>query len=274
MPGNRLLVAAALLWAFTMAEAAWCIAGSIPLCMLTSVLGDETIYMVAALAIITLHDYEKGLRIAIYLAVASSIVVLLKAITGVPRPPDPLMEAGGYSFPSGHATLSTAFALALTLAGAPIVLAAPLWIHAAAVSASRLILRVHYPGDVLAGAALAAAIVLAADTMYRISDKRHYVPASGAFIVLAALAGYSIDHSYESPLKLAGVGFGLLAAALTWGRHRTLPGSLAFIVSLLLLASSLLFEGPLVAVPVSIATVIALSSSTRTTRGLSSGCSR
>ena len=100
---------------------------------------------------------------------------LVKHVVARPRPPLALhaVPAAGYSFPSGHATLSAGVALlALWLvtapvgppraaaAGAPdprrrslvgwlvVVLAG---VFVVAVGASRLVLGVHYPSDVLAG---------------------------------------------------------------------------------------------------------------------------
>jgi undecaprenyl-diphosphatase len=72
---------------------------------------------------------------------------------------DPLIGAGGWSFPSGHA--ATAFAGAVSLSylwrrGAPLFL-----LLAAAIAFSRVYLGVHYPGDVLAGAALGSVVGLA-----------------------------------------------------------------------------------------------------------------
>jgi undecaprenyl-diphosphatase len=61
-----------------------------------------------------------------------------------------------HSFPSGHATMS--FACAVVLAGAFPRCRIPLLLLAAAVAWSRVYVGVHYPLDVLAGAALGAAI--------------------------------------------------------------------------------------------------------------------
>ena len=65
-----------------------------------------------------------------------------------------LASVGGASFPSGHATQAAAFWLALALA------LHTWWAAVAAVAvvlvvgASRVVLGVHYPGDVVAGALL------------------------------------------------------------------------------------------------------------------------
>ena len=78
--------------------------------------------------------------------------------TAIPQA-DPLLGAGGWSFPSGHA--ATAFAGAVALShlwrrGAPLF-----FLLAAAIAFSRVYVGVHYPGDALAGAALGTLVGLA-----------------------------------------------------------------------------------------------------------------
>jgi undecaprenyl-diphosphatase len=59
------------------------------------------------------------------------------------------------SFPSAHATTGFAAARAYSRLGAP---RRPLYALAASLAASRIYLGVHYPSDVLAGAALGSAL--------------------------------------------------------------------------------------------------------------------
>jgi len=95
------------------------------------------------------------------LSVASAVTnVLLKRASGRPRPPAGLVPAVREprrapfttSFPSGHAASAAAFTTAVVLelpwTGVPLL---PL---AVAVAASRVVIGVHYPSDVVAGAAL------------------------------------------------------------------------------------------------------------------------
>jgi undecaprenyl-diphosphatase len=63
------------------------------------------------------------------------------------------------SFPSGHTT--TAFACAAVLAWAVPRLAVPFFVLAAAIGFSRIYVGVHYPLDVVGGAALGLAIATA-----------------------------------------------------------------------------------------------------------------
>src|SRR3954454_19382093 len=69
------------------------------------------------------------------------------------------------SFPSGHAASAAAFA---TAASAELrVLRVPLGLVAAAVGLSRVYVGVHYPLDVVAGAAIGVAVGAAAPTAWR-----------------------------------------------------------------------------------------------------------
>lgn len=67
-------------------------------------------------------------------------------------------EYDPYAFPSGHAALAFAVATSLTLSYPEWYVAVPLYIWAVAASTARMWLGVHYPTDVLAGAALGTAI--------------------------------------------------------------------------------------------------------------------
>ena len=97
----------------------------------------------------------------------------LKIAFARPRPEYILVPTGGFSFPSGHATLGAATAILLVwfasrhVKGTKLVVAllavALAW--AAAMAASRLVLGVHYLSDVVAGVgvgmACASAVMLA-----------------------------------------------------------------------------------------------------------------
>lgn len=100
-------------------------------------------------------------------AVSHALVQVLKRTVGRPRPCGPDGEPlalvdlpDPFSFPSGHAAAVTAVATSVALArpiAAPALL--PL---AGLVAYSRIALRVHHAGDVLAGALLGAGSAVAA----------------------------------------------------------------------------------------------------------------
>lgn len=105
-------------------------------------------------------------RVGAAILVAESVSGALKEWADRDRPPlsnpdpEPLVELPAtYSFPSGHATVS--FACATVLALAVPRLLVPLYVLAALIAFSRVYVGVHYPGDVLAGAALGLAIAIA-----------------------------------------------------------------------------------------------------------------
>lgn len=111
--------------------------------------------------------------VAVAVLLATPLASLLKDLAGRARPTlgDPGLTAltsvpSSGSMPSGHAL--TAFAAAGVVAALHPRLRAPVLILAAAVGLSRVYLGVHYPLDVLAGAALGlalAAVVVAATTL-------------------------------------------------------------------------------------------------------------
>jgi undecaprenyl-diphosphatase len=134
------------------------------------------VFVVAAAAAAAF--WYRGLRLGLALAPVISLAVAVIAIgvtkgaVGRSRPPVPLhlVAENGPSFPSGHATSSTAVFLTIGFVAALYLLRSPIARTAAAVAAallsglvgiSRLILGVHWPSDVVAGWALGFAIAIA-----------------------------------------------------------------------------------------------------------------
>jgi glycosyltransferase 2 family protein len=132
--------------------------------------------VVAAVGWTTRHH---GLRLVlgglIAVLLAHRLDSLLKVAIERPRPPG-LVEGltvreqvGGFGFPSGHTTMAFALAAALSAGAAPRWRWVP-WCLAAAVGAARLYVGVHWPMDLVGGAALGVAIAAAATilvTRYR-----------------------------------------------------------------------------------------------------------
>ena len=77
-------------------------------------------------------------------------------------------HAGGYSFPSGHTSLSFCAATTLALHYKKWEVAVPAFAWAATVAYSRMQLGVHYPSDVLAGMAIG---ILAPVAVWKISER-------------------------------------------------------------------------------------------------------
>ena len=98
--------------------------------------------------------------------VADAISLILRQVIDRPRPflvhplPRPLVHPPSTgSFPSGHS--ATAFACATVIAWAEPRLAAPVFVLAALVAWSRVYVGVHYPLDVIGGAALGVLVATA-----------------------------------------------------------------------------------------------------------------
>lgn len=75
--------------------------------------------------------------------------------------------ASGYSFPSGHTSSAFATASALSRAYSKWYVLAPSLLWASSVGYSRMYLGVHFPTDVLAGAALGTGAAFALDGLKR-----------------------------------------------------------------------------------------------------------
>ncbi|HYL53013.1 MAG TPA: phosphatase PAP2 family protein [Acidimicrobiia bacterium] len=129
------------------------------------------------------------------LGVAGGAVALTKHVVGRARPPVAvhLVSESNASFPSGHATHSAAVLLSVAFVVAVVVLrrliVRVLVVVAAAlatgaIGASRLVLGVHWPTDVLAGWALglgvALAVTMAAVVVARRSERLSPPRSSGA----------------------------------------------------------------------------------------------
>src|SRR5262249_32279459 len=124
----------------------------------------QTIIVLAAVALLIAllaRRYERAVLILLSLVASSLFFSVIKLLVGRPRPP--LEEArivqGGFSFPSGHATVSATFygtiAYILIRNVKSEVVKALIGLVAAllvlAIGLSRVYLGVHYPSDVVAG---------------------------------------------------------------------------------------------------------------------------
>ncbi len=120
-----------------------------------------------------------ALVVAIALVASSLFTDAMKDLVARPRPPDPVADAGGYSFPSGHTLNSTVTygiaALMVWRSALPspvrVGIAASLGVLVVLVALSRIALGVHYPSDVVAGW-LAGMMVVAVVAVVDAADRR------------------------------------------------------------------------------------------------------
>jgi undecaprenyl-diphosphatase len=128
--------------------------------------------------------YRRRIGPAVYLVAARLVELVVetiaKHVVGRPRPalPDPIGHASSFSFPSGHTSGTAVLCAALVVlalqtsrrhAAAWVVLAG---VAIVAVAASRVLLGVHYPSDVLGGALLGVACALITRPLLSVAPKR------------------------------------------------------------------------------------------------------
>jgi membrane-associated phospholipid phosphatase len=144
-------------------------------------LGSGTLVVLFALGaifvLVVVGDLRGTLHLLLALVGSTSMIAWLKGFLERPRPlGHRLVEAGGYSYPSGHAVSAAVLYVTLALVGSRhfkgpayrrilIVLAVAATVL---VAASRVYLGVHYPTDVASGTALGAgwAVLLASAFAY------------------------------------------------------------------------------------------------------------
>lgn len=140
-------------------------------------LASTTVYISIFFLIYFLDDSDKGYKAIFTLTISSWINLLIKDITAIPRPTNPLIKVSGYSFPSGHAQSSTTFWSSLTyLYNNNILLVFSITIIFL-ISISRIILNVHYPIDILGGVSIGFAVttLFIVVVLEEISSKYNYL---------------------------------------------------------------------------------------------------
>lgn len=120
--------------------------------------------LIAAAYCLYRRHLPEALVLIFSLAIAALLVSPMKEWLEVPRPPGPLVETAGWSYPSGHAAYAVTYiTIAVTLERVRDILARAALVIAAvaitvAVALSRVYLRAHYLTDVIGGVALTATI--------------------------------------------------------------------------------------------------------------------
>jgi undecaprenyl-diphosphatase len=156
-----------------------------PLFIAVSVVGYAGLVWIALAVVLALLARRPLLTVTALTAgcvwAADLLTMGMKPLVDRPRPFETLSDADpllggtlGSSLPSGHA--ATSFAGAVVLAylfrrGLPLFL-----VLAVAIAYSRIYLGVHYPSDVVAGAALGAAVAFVALALLRFRRRTSAVP--------------------------------------------------------------------------------------------------
>lgn len=146
---------------------------------LVSTIGSAFVY-VPLFTALAVWLFVRGLRrlaafVAVTVAGSPIINALVKSAVDRARPvlPDPVAQAGGHSFPSGHAQGATVAVAVMLLVFLPTLrggartaalIAAPTWVIL--VCFSRVGLGVHFVSDVVAGVILGAAWVAASTALF------------------------------------------------------------------------------------------------------------
>lgn len=170
---------------------------SVDMWVLWSKLGDEELYMVMVVVLyFLLPKVQQGLVLVLAVLLSGSLSIVLKYTFNVPRPPDPLVEVSGPSFPSGHAQVSSSFWSALSFMTMKKLVAIISAIVVLGVSASRIFLRAHYGIDVVSGALVGLMVGYA--SYYALA---HYLKR-GSHMVYHVNAGITTAMSVYSMIVL------------------------------------------------------------------------
>jgi len=178
-----------------------------------SLLGEEYIYVFTGLLLFYLGNPYTGLQVILAVATSGALNLALKYYFNTPRPPNPLTEASGPGFPSGHVQVSTSFWTALALAtGSRLLTAASIPI-VTGIALSRLYLRAHYPVDVAGGIVLGLAVALALSMLHK--GERHLskvVQVAGLTTIALTIIALALGSGESATPALLGLGIALTAS--------------------------------------------------------------
>lgn len=158
-------------------------------------LGDSSTRIAVSAIVVAALLIRRAWRLALFLAgtawFGTALSTLIKVIVDRARPalPHPFATAGGASFPSGHAMGSMVLYGALLLVVLQVLHpAARRWawvltaVLVAGVGASRVVLGVHYPSDVVGAWILGAAWIAISTALFNVlrteTGRRSVRPAS------------------------------------------------------------------------------------------------
>lgn len=190
-------------------------------------LGSEAFFLAALPLGYWLDDRKRWVRIGLAFMLAGVLNAALKDWFQAPRPMfHPLIDEGGYSFPSGHAMMSSAFWAAVAWGYRRAWVTALSVVLVAGIMFSRVYLGVHWPRDVLVGAVLGSGMVGAGALFVRFDGPAKlralggpiaWLPA-GLVVLGAAFLPDPEQHGLKSASAMAGLWAGVL-----WLEGRGVP---------------------------------------------------
>lgn len=169
-------------------------------------LGDTALFFVVLAVCYWYGDRRRGAYLLGTALGGLALIVALKGLFALPRPPLELqvVAADGYGFPSGHALGATVVwgLLALTLdVGTRRQRTTVAALLVVVVSLSRVVLGVHYLGDVFAGAVAGLVYLGVATRVIRGDPDRAFALAG----VVAVVAVATSDASADAIMAVGGV---------------------------------------------------------------------
>lgn len=190
-------------------------------------LGSEVFFLAALPLGYWLGRRQPWVRVGLMFMLAAVCNAALKDLWQAPRPMlEPLIEQDGFSFPSGHAMISTVFWGWLALEVRRRWFAALAVVIVLSVMASRVYLGVHWPRDVLAGAGFGLLLLGLGSAFVRLDGPARiraggpmlaWLPAA-VLLALTALLPDPEQHGLKSASAIAGLWAGVL-----WLERREIP---------------------------------------------------
>lgn len=176
--------------------------------LLFTLLGDESLFMVAIAGTLWCIDKQLGYRLGFIYLSSGAFNTALKEIFRVPRPvgqvrfqPN-LLSAEGYSFPSGHAQTVASFwvGLMVCLKKRRVCFLGLLLI--AGVSVSRVYLGVHTTLDVVSGIIIGAVWAIVANWIFALAE----ATGNKAFLLVFVAPALAAAFFFPTPtyLKVSG----------------------------------------------------------------------
>jgi membrane-associated phospholipid phosphatase len=182
---------------------------SLTLWILLSLLGEELVYVGLAIAVTYLANPQVGFLALVSVLLSGSLNIMLKNSLNIPRPPPELwrVPASGPGFPSGHVQISTTFWTSISLSLRNRYVAALSALTITSIAVSRVALRVHSVGDVVAGVALGLSIAALSYYVSKVSEPRHTVLALS--LISSSISCYCLLLRYEASTSAAVAGLSL-----------------------------------------------------------------